>query len=513
MSNIQRLGKTAFWVFIISISTKVLALVREILVAKHFGASDVADSYFMAFSILGMFCLISNAMHGSLIPMFIQVRERGDREEKCYLQRLLTGILIGLLVITFLVFLFAPQLVAIFAKGFASEKKDLTIVLMRLGTAYIIMSGIYDFFGNYLISRERFIPESISGLLLNVAYLAYFFLLPENLLTIQTLMMMTVITMMIKAGILWFFSRMELGRIRLQSGFSSDVDVQETLKLAGPILMGSMTYHLNGMVDKFIASGLSPGKISAMNYASKITGMVTTLMVMVTIRMIFPSIVKTSIADDDWLEMSVRKGFSFLLYLCVPIVVGIVILRHPIIELLYQRGEFTALSTAITIPALSLYAFAILSYILSDFLIKIFYAKKNMSLPMYIGMASVGLNIVLDFILVIYFDYLGLIAATVLASFFRLMAYIFFLRRSYGIGLGKAMTVSIYKSITAAFGMGIIVFYLNSLMISLATDPVNKLLGLLFAILFGVIVYFILLVALRVDELNLLKQFFKKNNQ
>lgn len=510
MSNIQRLGKTAFWVLVISILTKVLAMVREILIAKYFGASDLADSYFMAFSILCMFCLISNGMHGSLIPMFIQVRERGVREEKCYLQRLLTGVLVGLLTITFFAFLFSPQLVVFFAKGFASEKKALTIVLLRLGTAYILLSGIYDLFGNYLISRERFIPESISGLLLNIAYLGYFFLLPENLLTIQSLMMMTVITMLIKAGVLWFFSRMELGPICLQKGFSRDADVRETLNLAGPILLGSMTYHLNGMVDKFIASGLSPGKISAMNYASKVTGMLTTLLVMVTIRMIFPSIIKIAILDNDWLEMSVRKGFSFLLYLCAPIVMGLVVLRYPIIELLYQRGEFTTLSTAITVPALFLYALVILSYILSDFLIKIFYAKKNMSLPMYIGMASVGLNIALDFVLVNYFDYLGLIAATVIASYFRLALNVVFLRRSYGIYLGKAVTVSMYKAITATLGMGIAVRCVNEMMTSFAAATATKLLGLLLAILVGAIVYLVLLVALRVEELDLLKRFFKK---
>jgi putative peptidoglycan lipid II flippase len=514
MSNIQRLGKSALWVLVISVFTKILALLREILIAKYFGASDAADSYFMAYSILGMFCLISHAMHGSLVPMFINVRGRGKREEKHYVERLLTGVIVALAIVSLIVFVLSPQLVSFFARGFVGEKKTLTIMLLRTGATFILLSGIYDLFGNYLISVERFIPESIAGLMLNIAYLGYFLLMPGKWLTVQSLMGMVVVAMLIKGIVLWICSRQNLGAIHLRNGILQDSDIQETLRLAGPILLGSMTYYVNGMVDKFIASGLSPGKISAMNYASKVTGMLTTLLVSITITIVFPSIVKISLADDEWLKLSVRKGLSFLLYLILPLVTGIIVLRLPIIELLYQRGEFTSSSTDLTVPALALYAIIILTYVLSEFLLKIFYAKQNMFLPMYIGIASVALNIVLDFVFVVKYDYLGLIAATIAASVFRLVAYAIALYRFYEIDLGKGTVVSVIKSFMAALCMGTVVFYFNRLLIVISVlqgSALARVFGLLIAIILGAVVYLVMLAVLRVEELSLIKAYLRRS--
>ncbi len=282
--------------------------------------------------------------------------------------------------------------------------------------------------------------------------------------------------------------------------------------LIGPVLIGVAVNQINTMVDRTLASTLVEGSISALNYANKLNGFVMALFITSVGAVIYPMLSKLSSEDNkEKFISSVVQSINSVILLVIPISIGAIVLATPIVKLLFQRGEFDARATSMTAIALIMYSIGMVAFGLRDIIGKVFYALKDTKTPMINGAIAMIMNIVLNIILVKYLQLAGLALATSISAIVCIFLLFGSLKKKIGyFGQDKIIKTTI-KSIVAAVVMGIVTYFVYNI--------VSNLLGLGFAkeavslaisVGVGAITYGILVVVLKIDEINVITNMVKK---
>ena len=282
--------------------------------------------------------------------------------------------------------------------------------------------------------------------------------------------------------------------------------------LIGPVLIGVAINQINTMVDRTLASTLVEGSISALNYANKLNGFVMALFITSVGAVIYPMLSRLSSEDNkEKFISSVVQSINSVILLVIPISIGAIVLATPIVKLLFQRGEFDARATSMTAIALIMYSIGMVAFGLRDIIGKVFYALKDTKTPMINGAIAMIMNIVLNIILVKYLQLAGLALATSISAIVCIFLLFGSLKKKIGyFGQDKIIKTTI-KSIVAAVVMGIVTYFVYNI--------VSNLLGLGFAkeavslaisVGIGAITYGILVVVLKVDEINVITDVMKK---
>jgi putative peptidoglycan lipid II flippase len=273
-----------------------------------------------------------------------------------------------------------------------------------------------------------------------------------------------------------------------------------------PVLIGSAVQQINTVIDKTLASSLVEGSISALTYASRINDLIISVFVMAITTVIFPMLSKAFSQDD---EVQVRKimgeGINIILIITVPATIGILILAKPMVRIFFQRGAFSEVATQMTSSALIFYSLGLVGSSLRLMLNKVYYSFQDTKTPMINGAIAVGLNIVLNLILIRYMAHAGLALATSISATFTTLLLFLDLRKKIGpMGLKKYL-ICFAKTLFASIIMGIVVYGLfYGLMPLLPNKKIIELIGLLVSVAIGALIYFLLCCILRVKEIRIL---------
>ncbi|MFR1077439.1 MAG: murein biosynthesis integral membrane protein MurJ, partial [Romboutsia timonensis] len=257
---------------------------------------------------------------------------------------------------------------------------------------------------------------------------------------------------------------------------------------------------------------LVEGSISALNYANKLNGFVMALFIASIAAVIYPMLSKLSSEDDkDKFTASVVRSINSVILLVIPISVGAIVLSTPIIKLLFQRGEFDARATSMTAIALIMYSIGMVAFGLRDILGKVFYALQDTKTPMKNGVIAMVMNIVLNIILVKYLQLAGLALATSISAIVCIFLLFGSLKKQIGyFGQDKIIKTTI-KSIISAIVMGIVAYFnYNILSNLLGIGFINEAISLVVSIGVGTITYAIVIIALKVEEVNIMNSIINK---
>ena len=282
--------------------------------------------------------------------------------------------------------------------------------------------------------------------------------------------------------------------------------------LIGPVLIGVAVNQINTMVDRTLASTLVEGSISALNYANKLNGFVMALFITSVGAVIYPMLSKLSSEDNkEKFISSVVQSINSVILLVIPISIGAIVLATPIVKLLFQRGEFDARATSMTAIALIMYSIGMVAFGLRDIIGKVFYALKDTKTPMINGAIAMIMNIVLNIILVKYLQLAGLALATSISAIVCIFLLFGSLKKKIGyFGQDKIIKTTI-KSIVAAVVMGIVTYFVYNIVSNLlGLGFANEAVSLAISVGVGAITYGILVVVLKVDEINVITDVMKK---
>lgn len=506
----SKAAKATITLMIATILAKILGFVRELVLASSYGASMYSDAYLTAINIpLVIFTVIGGALGTVLIPMYFEVNSSlGEKGAIKFINNVFNVVIILCAMLAIVGFMFTEQIVKIFAVGFNGEILKLTINFTRILIIGIIFTGLSYIMTMYLQVKNNFaitglitVPKNIiiiSSIILSIKYNPYIMVWGTLLGTASEFLFQ--LPFAIKRG----YKYQPYINIK-------DTYIKKTAWLIGPVLIGVAVNQINTMVDRTLASTLVEGSISALNYANRLNGFVMALFITSIGAVVYPMLSKLSSDNNkDGFSSSVVKSINSVILLVIPISVGAIVLSKPIIKLLFERGEFDARATSMTAIALIMYSLGMVAVGLRDILGKVFYSLKDTKTPMINGVLAMVMNIVLNIILVRYLKLAGLALATSMSAIICILLLFRSLKKKIGyFGQDKILKTT-SKSVISAIVMGVVTYLIyNVLTHLLGTKFTAELISLFGSIVIGAIVYGILVILLKVEEVNLILDIIK----
>ena len=283
-----------------------------------------------------------------------------------------------------------------------------------------------------------------------------------------------------------------------------DEYVKKILYLIPPVLISVGIGDLNKIIDKALASTLIDGSISVLNYANRLDGLVRGIFIAAIATVMYPILSKEANKDNhDGLKKVTINGINIILLITIPATVGMIILANPIVKVAFQRGEFDAIATYMTVGALIFTVLGMVGSSLRTLLNNVYYSLQDTKTPVINGFIVVAINIVFNLILINPMAHRGLALATSISATVGSLLSMYGLEKKIGsFGYMKSVKCGL-KSLVASMVMGIVVYFLHiSLANKMGSGTLPELIALLISAGVGALVYFILIYLLKIDEVD-----------
>jgi putative peptidoglycan lipid II flippase len=459
--NGRRIAGATLIVMFFFVISRVTGLLREMIIGAQFGTSAELDAYLAAFRIPDLlFQLVAGGALGSaFIPTFSQLwTEEGEARAWQLFSRVLNLVTMLLVVLAGLAAILARPLVeGVIAPGFEPAQQILTAQLMRWMLISTVVFGASGLFMGALNATQHFALPAAAPILYNVAIILGAWLLAP-FYGIYGLVMGVV------GGALAHFAVQIPGLVAQKARYSVDLTwrdpaVRAVGRLMGPRVLGLLFVQLNFLINTILASQLAEGSLAALNYAWMLMLLPQGIFAQAIATVAFPTFAAQIAArDQDALLRTLDRTLRTVLFLTLPAAVGLYVLRVPLIQILLERGNFTAESTAAVAYALQFFALGLVAHALVEIIVRVFYALHDTLTPVIIGIGAMLLNILFSLWWIGWLGYGGLALANSVATILEMLVLLALLRRRLGALPMRSLLVSAVRSTLAAVVMGLAVW-------------------------------------------------------
>jgi putative peptidoglycan lipid II flippase len=501
------LARSAIIVGVAFVLSRVLGLVREVVLANQFGTSREMDAYVSAFRIPDMLFLvvIAGSFGAAFIPIFGDFLSQGDRDRASRLaSAVLTWAGVVMAVLSLLTFLLARPLMAIVAPGFDAETTDLAVNLMRILLLSPIFLGTGIAFKGILEAQHQFTLPALAPLIYNAAIIigALFFAPTYGIYAVGWAVIAGAIGHMLiqVPGVL-------RSRLAFRPSLSRQVDgLTDVARLLGPRIIGLAAFQVNFIAINAFASTTSDEHVSALNYAWQLLMLPHGVLALSISTVIFPTLAALySRGKIDEFRATLERTLRPLLFLSIPAGIGLFLVREPIVRLIYQSGSFDERSTAIVATPLAFFALGLVGYALTEILTRVFYATRDTRTPVVTGVLTVVLNLLLAMLLIGSLSHAGLALALSVTTAAEAVILWLFLRRRTGGVVSGSFRPWLLRVLAATSAMALLIWLTVDTVITVQTDDSIRLLlreaFFVFAMGMYVLAFVIFAWLLRIPEL------------
>ncbi|UCD32621.1 MAG: murein biosynthesis integral membrane protein MurJ [Desulfobacterales bacterium] len=489
--------------------SRIFGFVRDVVIAGFFGAGLSSDAFFVAFRIPNLMrrLFAEGSLSVSFIPVFTEYLANQGKDDAFELARSAIRLLSILLVALTIAGIFlSPIIIRVIAPGFAGspEKLSVTIFMTRIMFPYIFFIGMVALSMGILNVLGHFAAPALAPVLLNISIIGAAFLISPHLsdpvvgLAIGVLIggclqLVLQVPFLVKKGF-FFWEKAKVYHPGLK----------KIGLLMLPMIFGSAVYQVNILVGTLLASLLAEGSVSYLYYADRLVQFPLGIFAIATATAVLPSLSRQAAKKD---LPAVRDTFSYAMrlvfFITIPSMVGLIVLREPIVALLFKRGAFDAETTRLTAYALLYYAIGLWAFSAVRIVVSTFYSLQDTWTPVRAAVISVGVNILLGVILMGPLKHGGLALATSLASMVNLAILVKALKMKIGTLDLLSITRSVCKTMICSTVMGMIVWAVAQLIIPLENGTFGTLfIGIMGSIVIGMILYGIFSLLLKSQELN-----------
>lgn len=490
--------KTVIQIMIATVLSKILGFLRDIVLSYFYGASNVSDAYLIALTVPSIiFGFIGVGLTTAYIPLYSRIEK--DSEENAA-DRYTSNLINVVLIFSFLIFcftaLFSQSIVKIFAVGFKNDTFKLAVTLTRVSLISLLFTGVISIFSGYLQIKNNYVIPALIGIPLNITIIVSIILSAKN--NILWLAIGNVIASVLQFAFLLPFVIKKKFKYKPLLDFK-DKNLRTMILMVIPGIIGMGVNQINVLADRTIASFITIGGISSLNYANKLIYFIQGVLVMSISTALYPMISKMA-ANNEIVELkkTLSESINLINILVIPITVGAMIFSEPVIRLLYGRGAFDDAAIKITSDALFFYSMGILGVALSDILSRYFYSACDTKTPMKNSVIAMVMNIILNIILSKYIGIGGLALATSISATFCTILLFISLRKKLGSFGIKNIVISFIKILCASLVMGLIAKLLYDILIK----HINANISLIIAIIIGAFLYFVIIYFWGIDEVD-----------
>jgi len=507
-------ARAAVVLIMFNFASKILGVIRDVVVAREFGATSAMDAYLVAFSIPNViFALFTGALTTVVIPVYSEYATReGERQAWSLFATVCNVLLLLLTALTALGWLAAPLLVRLLAPGFSAELAASSAALTRIIFPFLLFSGISALFNGLLNARNVFGVTALNAPLQNLGVIAAV-LLAGGAWGVEG-MAVGVVVGAVAGAVVQLPALLEAGfRFRWQLDWRHP-GLQKILALVLPMTIGISVSQTYILIDRILASGLAEGSISALTYASHLVQMPLGLFVTALGTAFFPAFTRQAAAGDlPAVGAGVRRALRAVLLICLPAVAALLVLREPLITLFFERGAFDARAAAMTGFALLFYAPGLVGQASEFILARGFFALHDTRTPVLLGIGAVAVNLLFSLLLRGPLRHGGLALANSLAAMTSMALLVYFLqRRLEGIWDREMWRFSGLVLVAAAVMAGACHLCFRWLQTALPGSGLSSLLlQLSLTALAAGIVYLGTLQLFRLEEVSLLRRLLTRN--
>jgi putative peptidoglycan lipid II flippase len=507
----SKVARATIGLMIATMLAKVIGFLRELVLASSYGASMYSDAYLIAISIpTVIFTSIGVAIGTTFIPMYFDINNGlGKRSALKFTNNILNMVIVLCILLSIVGFIFIEPLVKIFAFGFEPDVFNITVKFTKILILGIVFTGMSNVMTSYLQVNNNFIIPGFANIPYNIIIIISIIL---SVKYNPDIMVWGTLIGIVFQFIFQFPFATKCGfKYKFSLNFK-DEHIKKTIWLLGPVLIGVAVNQINVAVDKALASTLVEGSISALNYANKLNAFIIALFISTLSAVIYPTLSKLSSENNkEKFIDAISSSVNSVILLVIPISVGAMVLSTPIVRVLFKRGAFDERATYMTAIALVFYSVGMVGFGLRDILGKVFYSLQDTKTPMINGAMAMVLNIILNLILVKFMGHAGLALATSISSIICIFLLFRSLKKKIGyFGQDKIAKATI-KSLVAAIVMGIVTFFAYKVLVGLlGLGFIAEVVSLFGATGIGAIVYCILVIALKVEEVSVIIDIVKK---
>ncbi len=496
MSEKRKIAKTASVVGGATLLSRIFGFVRDMIVAQLFGAGMATDAFFVAFRIPNLLRRLvgEGSLTASFIPVYSEYINQRSKEEGDELVSASFSVLtLVLILLAGLGVLFSPWIIKIMAYGFSPEpeKFKLTVWLTRLMFPYIFFIGLVALAMGVLNSWKHFAGPALAPVLLNLAIIACALLLSGVLKEPITSLAIGVLV----GGIVQLFFQVPFIRrkkIKVRFLFRPfHPGVKRIGLLMAPSVLGLGVTQLNVLVSTFLASYLPEGSISYLYYADRLLEFPMGIFAIAIATAILPMMSEQTAKNDvQGMKETLSFAMRLVFFVTLPAMVGLIVLRLPIINLLFQRGAFNAHSAEMTAQALLFYALGLAAFAGVRIIVPAFYSLQDTKTPVKVAFLALLANAAFGTILMNPLKHGGLALATSLAAGLNFALLVILLKRKLGRIGARKILLSFCRSLGASIAMGVVAYLicLGELW-QTSGATLEKILHLLAAVLAGIFVY------------------------
>jgi putative peptidoglycan lipid II flippase len=510
----QNIARAAGTIMFAILMGQITGLIRGVLVAQTFGASPELDSFFAANRVSEtLFLLVAGGALGSaFIPTFTGLLAKDEKDSAWRLASSIANALILILIfLALLIGFFAPQIVRFgLAPGLANDPQlfSLTVALLRIQLISAVLFGLGGLIVGVLNAHQIFLIPALTPALYQLGIIfGVLFLTPS--LGIYGLAWGVVIGAIFYLAIqipslIKVISKQKLPITNYYLPNFKDSNFKQVILLMGPRLLGVAIVQLNFWVNTWLASQMQSGSVTGLYYGFSLMLMAQAVIAQSVAIAAMPTFsAQHALGQQDEMRSSLASSLRGIILLALPASVGLILLRQPIISLLYQRGEFDSNSVQLVSWALLWYAAGLVGHSIMEVLTRAFYAQHDTKTPVIIGVIAMGLNIVFSILFSKYFESLGWLplgglafANSLATAIEATLLFIVMRKRLNGIE-GNHILRGAIPSLIAATMMALALFYFLNYGKNLTVWLIVPI-----GVLIGGIVYFAMLFILRVPELS-----------
>ncbi len=445
--------------------SRILGFVRDIVIARFFGAGAGTDAFFVAFKIPNFMrrLFAEGAFSQAFVPVLSEYKETGSTEALKELIGKTAGTLAVVLSgITVLGVVGAPILIYLFAPGFTTDgtRHEMTVDMLRLTFPYLFFISLTAMAGGVLNTFGKFAVPAITPVFLNISLLAAVFYLSPML----DKPVMALAWGVLLAGVSQLaFQLPYLRKLGLLPRLSIDREhpgVKKIMTLMLPALFGVSVTQVNLLLDTLLASFLVTGSVSWLYFSDRLVEFPLGVFGIALATVMLPNLSKSHSAGKvDEFSSSLDIALRWIVLLSIPAALGLFFLAIPMLSTLFQYNAFSSHDVEMAALSLMAYAVGLPAFIMVKVLVPGFTARQDMKTPVKIGLISVGSNMVMSLSFVYFYQHAGLALATSLAAFVNAGLLFRGLVKEKIFKPQKGWLMFIVKVLLANFVVGLVYFY------------------------------------------------------
>lgn len=504
ISNFSKISSNIF-------GSRVTGFIRDILFANYLGANLMSDAFLFAYRLPNLFRRIfaEGSMNSVFIPLYVNQEKMNSKSANDFIWIVFNFFFVITLFLSFLIFFFTEQVISILAPGFLLNKSQFLLAnqLLIITFPFLIFVTLSSVLSSVLNVRGKFFLPSFLSVILNIFMIV-------TLVSYKSNSHFPLAWSMIIAGftqlILLFIN---LGTIKIFWGIglkSIKVLSRELKKFFGRFLyslLGSGIVQLNIFISMLFASLVGGGAISQIYYADRIIDLPFALIAVAMSFTLLPYLSK-NISDESKNSKAFNETVIFCFLFAIPSTFGIFILSEDIIRALFGRGEFNNEDVLITSKILLVYSFSLPGYMLARIFNQVFYSYEKVEYPVKAAVPTFICNFILCFLLYRPLGVLGLAISGAVSIWLNLFIQIFYLRKNFRSFYEKLLIFDFKKLLKILFSA---IIMMISILIFKKILDLNIYIDLFIQILIGLIIYFLILNWLKLNEIKLVFQLNKFN--